>query len=98
MSAEIKVIKETRNLYVFKARFKTHWVTFKMVKKKDVWVKADDAFAIANGFRDLQEMKDREPGFKKAYENSTKDKDGSVWVLYSPESQDFLMFQANMFN
>lgn len=98
MSAEIKVIKETRSLYVFEAKFKIHWVTFKVVKKKDVWIKADDAFAAANGFRNLQEMKNREPGFKRAYENSTKDKDGSVWVLYNPASQDFLMFQASMFN
>lgn len=83
MSADIVIVKESHKETIFKSCFNGNWILFKVISRKHIYIRVDDSFAKANGYASLQDFKNKEPEFKKAFDECVKGKDGFLWVLWN---------------
>lgn len=98
MAAEIVYIKQSYKETIFKANFNGNWILFKVIKRKELYIRVDDAFARSNGYASLQDFKDKVPEFRKALGECVKGKDGYLWLYYNPEIDEFVGIVKNRLN
>ena len=98
MAEEIVYIKQSYKETIFKANLKGNWNLFKIIKRKELYIRVDDAFARSKGYASLQDLKDKEPDYRKAFDKCMKEKDGYLWLYYNPEIEEFVGIVKNRLN